>query len=212
MMAQSHDSNMAHSQNCVNRNYMAHSLMNDRNPQVQDKYIVRMPDGMRDELKALAAKSGRSLNAEIVYRLANSMKNPSLEDAGFTLSGAYHDGLEFHEDLNWLVVTAAGRNRRSVREEIEERLRQSFQPQGEIVDELARRYFVAMDRLDEARKLIDQLSPAEKLILHERAEDAAMWSKSREHLKALKDHIELRKIGGSGRKLLTLTKAKPVSE
>lgn len=35
----------------------------------EDKFIVRLPDGMRDELKAEAVKNERSLNAEIVYRL-----------------------------------------------------------------------------------------------------------------------------------------------
>ncbi len=34
-----------------------------------DQYIIRFPDGMRDWLKAEAEKSGRSMNAEIVYRM-----------------------------------------------------------------------------------------------------------------------------------------------
>ncbi|MFD2248951.1 plasmid stability protein [Pseudochelatococcus lubricantis] len=37
-----------------------------------DRYIVRFPDGMRDRLKAEAAKNNRSLNAEIVARLEAS--------------------------------------------------------------------------------------------------------------------------------------------
>ena len=32
-----------------------------------DQYIVRFPDGMRDELKAAAKANGRSLNAEIIH-------------------------------------------------------------------------------------------------------------------------------------------------
>jgi hypothetical protein len=36
----------------------------------QDRFIVRMPDGMRDRLKDAAAKNSRSMNAEIVARLA----------------------------------------------------------------------------------------------------------------------------------------------
>lgn len=35
----------------------------------QDKYILRLPDGMRDDLKENAAHNKRSLNAEIVARL-----------------------------------------------------------------------------------------------------------------------------------------------
>ncbi|MGO7506086.1 Arc family DNA-binding protein [Rhizobium johnstonii] len=43
--------------------------MADRNPQSQDKYIVRMPDGMRERIRSEAEKSGRSMNAEIIQRL-----------------------------------------------------------------------------------------------------------------------------------------------
>jgi hypothetical protein len=39
-----------------------------------DQYIVRFPDGMRDELKAAAAENNRSLNAEIVARLQSTME------------------------------------------------------------------------------------------------------------------------------------------
>lgn len=34
-----------------------------------DKYIVRFPAGMRDEVRRQAAENGRTINAEIIYRL-----------------------------------------------------------------------------------------------------------------------------------------------
>lgn len=34
-----------------------------------DKFMLRFPEGMRDMVKAAADKSGRSMNAEIVYAL-----------------------------------------------------------------------------------------------------------------------------------------------
>ncbi|MDM5138443.1 Arc family DNA-binding protein [Aeromonas bestiarum] len=34
-----------------------------------DKFVLRLPDGMRAEIAELAKASGRSMNAEIVYRL-----------------------------------------------------------------------------------------------------------------------------------------------
>lgn len=37
-----------------------------------DQYMVRFPDGMRDRLKQAAADNNRSLNAEIIARLAAS--------------------------------------------------------------------------------------------------------------------------------------------
>lgn len=43
-----------------------------------DKVIVRLPDGMRDALKAAAAVNNRSMNAEIVARLQDSMEWPRL--------------------------------------------------------------------------------------------------------------------------------------
>jgi predicted DNA-binding protein len=43
--------------------------MAERNPQDQDKYVVRFPDGMRDRLKALAAANGRSMNNQIIHML-----------------------------------------------------------------------------------------------------------------------------------------------
>lgn len=43
--------------------------------QQRDKYIVRFPDGMREELKKLAEKNDRTLNAEIVFRLKVSLRD-----------------------------------------------------------------------------------------------------------------------------------------
>lgn len=37
-----------------------------------DRYIVRFPPGMRERLKEAAERHNRSMNAEIVNRLANS--------------------------------------------------------------------------------------------------------------------------------------------
>lgn len=41
--------------------------------QDQDQVIIRLPDGMRDRLKQVAAKNHRSVNAEIVHRLQLSL-------------------------------------------------------------------------------------------------------------------------------------------
>jgi plasmid stability protein len=39
----------------------------------KDQYMLRFPDGMRDRLKALAAANNRSLNAEIISRLEDTL-------------------------------------------------------------------------------------------------------------------------------------------
>jgi len=43
-----------------------------------DQVTVRLPPGMRDQINGLAAKNGRSANAEIVARLERSL---SLDDS-----------------------------------------------------------------------------------------------------------------------------------
>ncbi|WP_334061368.1 Arc family DNA-binding protein [Limimaricola cinnabarinus] len=39
---------------------------------VQDKFVLRLPDGMRERIKAEADKNGRSMNSEVVARLETS--------------------------------------------------------------------------------------------------------------------------------------------
>ena len=41
---------------------------------VADKFMLRMPDGMRDRLREEAARNGRSMNSEIVARLEQSFR------------------------------------------------------------------------------------------------------------------------------------------
>lgn len=45
-----------------------------------DKYIVRLPEGMREQIAESAKANNRSMNAEIVARLAKSF-NPISDDA-----------------------------------------------------------------------------------------------------------------------------------
>ncbi|MFD1199535.1 Arc family DNA-binding protein [Brucella gallinifaecis] len=46
----------------------------------QDQFVVRLPDGMRDQIAADAKAKGRSMNAEIVARIANSAPEKTLRD------------------------------------------------------------------------------------------------------------------------------------
>jgi hypothetical protein len=46
--------------------------------QPQDKFVLRLPDGMRDEIAKAAKANGRSMNAEIVNRLQRSF-DPEVE-------------------------------------------------------------------------------------------------------------------------------------
>lgn len=40
----------------------------------QDQFVLRLPDGMRDRIKAAAEANNRSMNAEVIARLARSFQ------------------------------------------------------------------------------------------------------------------------------------------
>lgn len=46
----------------------------------QDQFVLRLPDGMRDQIKEKAEGNSRSMNAEIVARLAESLEMEALAD------------------------------------------------------------------------------------------------------------------------------------
>ncbi len=60
--------------------------METRNAQSEDKFVVRLPDGMRDELKAAARENNRSMNAEIVSRLSGRPSDAATDASGVSLS------------------------------------------------------------------------------------------------------------------------------
>jgi len=44
----------------------------------QDKFVLRLPDGLRDLITTLATKNHRSMNSEIIRRLERSLINSDL--------------------------------------------------------------------------------------------------------------------------------------
>ena len=50
--------------------------MNERTPQSKDKFIVRLPDGLRDRIKIVADANGRSMNSEVVAVLEERFPAP----------------------------------------------------------------------------------------------------------------------------------------
>ena len=74
---------------------MAINNMADYASRDLDKVIVRLPDGMRDQLKAAAKKGNRTMNGEIVARLEFSFAAAAVvQDTGFDV-GIAHDTAEF---------------------------------------------------------------------------------------------------------------------
>ncbi len=46
----------------------------ERTPQAADKYVLRMPDGMREKINELAKANGRSMNAEMILMLQQALE------------------------------------------------------------------------------------------------------------------------------------------
>ena len=61
--------------------------------QTADKYILRLPDGMRDQLRQRAAANRRSMNSEIVFHLDRALatENENGPAAGATAPDQEHD-------------------------------------------------------------------------------------------------------------------------
>lgn len=55
--------------------------MSERTPQDQEKFVLRLPDGMRNRIKAVADANGRSMNAEIVVALEEKFPPPFSREA-----------------------------------------------------------------------------------------------------------------------------------
>ncbi|MGP9804481.1 Arc family DNA-binding protein [Paracoccus sp. NSM] len=74
--------------------------MADREPypsEKQDRFIVRLPDGMRDRIKAAADANNRSMNAEIVAALSERFPERRTEDV-------FERGVQaVFEDYGWTV-------------------------------------------------------------------------------------------------------------
>ncbi|MFZ3286539.1 MAG: Arc family DNA-binding protein [Telluria sp.] len=67
-------------ENIPSRQY--HSLMATKPypSETQDRFIVRLPGGMRETIAVLAKKNNRSMNAEIVARLERTLSEDIVEN------------------------------------------------------------------------------------------------------------------------------------
>ncbi|ASP79628.1 Arc family DNA-binding protein [Sinorhizobium meliloti] len=70
----------------------------------QDQYMLRLPDGLRDEIKAAADANNRSMNSEIIARLSGDVETLRDKFAGQALVGLYACG-----DLQMATLHDLGR-------------------------------------------------------------------------------------------------------
>ncbi|KQZ50721.1 hypothetical protein ASD54_10960 [Rhizobium sp. Root149] len=162
----------------------------------QDQFNLRLPDGMRERIAEAAKKSGRSMNAEIVHRLANSLESASYADYSLGLG----------EPLDEWLMFEANFNNRSLREEMIARLYESLKPQEDLVNELRNRGQAYERENKELASLLLQLTPEERRLLEERREIAAQ-SLKKVSSKQFGKFIKLNPIGNRGRFTLSVPKS-----
>jgi predicted DNA-binding protein len=88
----------------------------DRKPypsETQDRFILRLPDGLRDRVAAAAEEAGRSMNAEFVRRIERSFEAPE-------------EALQLPVELRQKMQAHAEEFGRTFAEEIVQRLADSF--------------------------------------------------------------------------------------
>lgn len=77
--------------------------------QLQDKFIVRLTDGLRDRIQAAAAVSGRSMNTEIVRVLEAAFPPPNPEDSPAVLHHLHMIHSAKNEAERAALIAAANR-------------------------------------------------------------------------------------------------------
>ena len=163
----------------------------------QDQFMLRLPDGMRDQLREVAEKNGRSMNAEIVYRLASTLNAPSLQEYG------HFFGIEFDEELYFELVDEAGMNKRTLAEEIFHRIKRSLRSEQSLVSELDAQAWRAQRDLADIMRLFVQMTPEERRILEERAWVVESSGPASYSSATIGKWTQLHRIGGKGRIILT---------
>ena len=67
-----------------------------------DKFVVRLPDGMREQIMEVAKENHRSMNSEIIARLKKSLEQP---DGTMEIDG---EGMLWNPSTGMLVKTPDG--------------------------------------------------------------------------------------------------------
>lgn len=133
-----------------------------------DGFMLRFPDGLRDVIKEKAERSGRSMNAEIVARLEQSLTAP----------------LGIPESLFERITNYAARYERTANEEILRILAREFpEPEGMdvVVSELLDLLAVLKDGVtsNKVERLVFQLEDTIKGIISGRIQGSGPQEQSR---------------------------------
>lgn len=70
-----------------------------------DKFVVRLPDGMRERIADVAKEHHRSMNSEIIARLEKSLGTPDIEEGTVEVEA---EGVLWNPSHGMLVKTPDG--------------------------------------------------------------------------------------------------------
>lgn len=118
---------------------MSTTRSNSRNA---DKFMIRLPDGMRERIAAVARARLRSMNSEIVARLALSIDAEEAESQPGAITIFLPDAVTTE------IADLARINERSVNGEITHRLKRSAVV-DQLTDEQARMIGILQRRIEE---------------------------------------------------------------
>nr|WP_286089068.1 Arc family DNA-binding protein [Pseudomonas sp. MWU13-3659] len=112
------------------------------NSRTADKFVIRLPDGMRERLAGVARARLRSMNSEIVARLAKSIDAEDTENQTGSITIYLPDAVTTE------IADLARTNERSVNGEITYRLKRSAVT-DQLNDEQARMIGILQRRIEE---------------------------------------------------------------
>lgn len=128
-----------------------------------DRFMLRLPDGMRDRLKDEARKKNRSMNAEIVSRLGETLE---LEDffSGRHEHSPYEmvDGLG-RTSLTEHIIRMGLKNADAVAAPVDQRRSATNSEVAELIIKQQRMIEELLEQVKSQGRVIDQLAPPKGL-------------------------------------------------
>jgi hypothetical protein len=90
--------------NANNFSIEAHDEDSGRNPAVVEKFVIRLPNGLRDRIRSLSEQNRRSMNSEIIMVLENHIRQTFMDqmidanpDDGFVPGDRDHQVANLHD-------------------------------------------------------------------------------------------------------------------
>lgn len=60
-------------------NFVTVEAADDRTPTLIEKFVIRLPNGLRDQIRSLSEQNRRSMNSEIIMVLENHIRQKFME-------------------------------------------------------------------------------------------------------------------------------------